>query len=199
MNKTRLFDTGEARVAAIAPQVIRNLSALTQGMESNVGARMTSASDAVTCLKYLDTDSKGILILPDGSLGPAKQRGGSVPDFRTVWAIGSDEGIYETRRKLERAHRQGDGTCLVVNAATPITNVIRQLHLSHEYVLVDWQSEHNDRSTSGVVKTAWENASTVIADQVRDVDQARQILREGITLGIMRRDFDWPGAGSSVR
>lgn len=192
MNKTRLFHTSENRIAAIAPQVIRNLSALTQGMESSVGARMTSTSDAVTCMKYLDTESKGILILPDGSLGPIKKSESSAPTFRTVWAIGSDEGIYETRRKLERAHRQGDGTCLIVGSATPIANVIRQLHLSHEYVLVDWQPEHTDRSTGGIVKTAWENASTVIADQVRDLDQAKAILLEGVTLGIMRRDFDSP-------
>lgn len=192
MNRTRLFDMSETRIAAIAPQVIRNLTALTQGIESNVGARMTSTSDAVACLKYLDTESKGILILPDGSLGPVKKGKDSVVSFRTVWAIGSDEGIYETRRKLERAHRQGDSTCLIVGSTTPTANVIRQLHLSHEYVLVDWQPEHDERSTRGIVKTAWENASTVIADQVRDVDQARRILLQGVTLGIMRRDFDWP-------
>lgn len=192
MNRTRLFQTSETRVAAIAPQVIRNLSALTQGLESSVGARMTSASDAVTCMKYLDTDSKGILILPDGSLGPVKKGSNPATSFRTVWAIGSDEGIYETRRSLERAHRQGDGTCLIVGSGTPVINVIRQLHLSHEYVLIDWQPEHTDQSTRGIVKTAWENASSVIADQVRDIDQAREILLEGVTLGIMRRDFDSP-------
>lgn len=177
-------------MASIAPQVIRNLSALTQGMESSVGARVGSASDAVTCMKFLDTDSQGILILPDGSLGPVKKGSDGGPTkFRTVWAIDSDEGVYETRRKLERAHRQGDGTCLVVSDLTPVPNILRQLHLSHEYVLVEWKPEAIERFTLGIIKTAWENASTVIADQVRDVVQAREVLLEGVTFGILRRDF----------
>ncbi len=190
MNRTRLFRTNETRMASIAPQVIRNLSALTQGMESSVGARVTSASDAVTYTKFLDADSKGILVLPDGSLGPVKKGDdGGATKLRTVWAIDSDEGVYETRRKLERAHRQGDGTCLVVSNLTPVPNILRQLHLSHEYVLVEWQPETIERFTLGIVKTAWENASTVIADQVRDVHEAKEVLLQGVTLGIMRRDF----------
>ena len=190
MNRTRLFSTSETRMASIAPQVIRNLSALTQGIESSVGARVTSASDAVTCMKFLDADSQGILVLPDGSLGPAKKGDDGAPTkLRTVWAIDSDEGVYETRRKLERAHRQGDGTCLVVSNLTPVPNILRQLHLSHEYVLVEWQPETIERFTLGIVKTAWENASTVIADQVRDVHEAKEVLLQGVTLGIMRRDF----------
>ena len=190
MNRTSLFHTSEGRLASIAPQVIRNLSALTQGMDSSVGARVASASDAATCMKFLDTDSQGILVLPDGSLGPAKKGDdGAASKFRTVWAIDSDEGVYETRRKLERAHRQGDGTCLVVSNLTPVPNILRQLHLSHEYVLVEWQPESVERFTLGIVKTAWENASTVIADQVRDLQEAKEVLLEGVTLGIMRRDF----------
>lgn len=189
MNRTRLFHTSEARMASIAPQVIRNLSTLTQGMESSVGARVTSASDAATWMKFLDTDSQGILVLPDGSLGPVKKGADATSKFRTVWAIDSDEGVYETRRKLERAHRQGDGTCLVVSNLTPVPNIIRQLHLSHEYVLVEWQPQAVERFTLGIVKTAWENASTVIADQIRDINVAREVLLEGVTLGIMRRDF----------
>lgn len=190
MNRTGLFRTNEARMTSIAPQVIRNLSALTQGMESSVGARVTSASDAATCIKFLDADSQGILVLPDGSLGPVRKGEEAAPTkLRTVWAIESDEGVYETRRKLERAHRQGDGTCLVVSTMTPVPNILRQLHLSHEYVLVEWQPETIERFTLGIVKTAWENASTVIADQVRDVREAKEVLLQGVTLGIMRRDF----------
>ena len=188
MNRTGLFRTFDTRMTSIAPQVIRNLSALTQGIDSSVGARVASASDAATCMKFLDPESEGILVLPDGSLGPVK-KDGATRKFRTVWAVDSDEGVYETRRKLERAHRQGDGTCLVISNLTPVANILRQLHLSHEYVLVEWHPEAIEQVTLGIVKTAWENASTVIADQVRDIQQAREVLLEGVTFGIMRRDF----------
>lgn len=183
MNKARLFDTNEARYATITPQVVRDLALYAQGIDVAVGARVTTTTDAVTCMKFLDPASKGFLIVPDGKLGPSK---GDHSPFRTVRAVDSDEGVYQTRRTLERAHRQGEGTCLIVNSLTPVPNIIRQLHLSHEYVLVAWEPDLANRFTLGLVKTAWENASTVIADQVRDVTQAREVLMEGVSFGIVQ-------------
>lgn len=185
--RARLFDTSERRVGSIAPQVIRNLTAFTQGVDLEVGARVTSTADAATCMKFLEANSQGILIAPYEGPGPGRRRPRQPDQVRTVRAIDSDLGVYETRRQLERAHRQGEGTCLIVNSVTPVPNILRQLHLSHEYVLVDWRPELTDRFTLGLIKTAWENASTVIADQVRDVDQAREAVIEGVTLGILQR------------
>lgn len=185
MNKLQLFDANEARLATITPQVIRDLASYVQGIDVAVGARVTTTSNAVTCMKFLDPASKGFLIVPDGKLGPAK---GDHSPFRTVRAVDSDEGVYQTRRTLERAHRQGEGTCLIVNSLTPIPNIIRQLHMSHEYVLVAWEPDHAKQFTLGLVKTAWENASTVIADQVRGATQAREVLMQGVSLGIVQRD-----------
>ncbi len=69
--------------------------------------------------------------------------------------------------------------------ATPVPNLIQQLHLSHEYALVPWPALGLDRFTLGIVRTAYENASTLIADQVSGVHQAKEAVMAGVQLGIL--------------
>ena len=184
MTTTAVFGTTYRPPTDANRQAISDLRTFTHGLNTVVGARLLTRTGLPEYNMSTPDRAIQILIVPHTTAARPGATDRLAP-IHTIRAVPSALSVKDTRRVMRKAHRQGEGTCLIVDLTTPISNIIQQLHLSHEYAVIPWPALTLDRFTLGIVRTAYENASTLIADQISGIRQAKEAVMAGVQLGIL--------------
>lgn len=157
---------------------ILDLAALEHALEVPIGVALSvCGSQGVVA----DVSPGSVVLMPSGSRFSERL---TRTDLRVVHRFDSSADLKGTRRAMRALRRRGQLTCLAVDHRTPLPRLISQLHLGHDYVLLKWNEMPDLHFRIGLVKTAHEGGSEVIASTIVDRFQARWIHDRGVTLGI---------------